>query len=85
VCKNRKRAPFMEYFREDGFMRFSRLIWLILGASALLAQPAESPSRRVFRGDPPTIALESGTRARRCGRGAVTWPRPRRPQQVSRT
>jgi subtilase family serine protease len=38
----------MEYFREDGFMRFSRLIWLILGASALLAQPAESPSRRVF-------------------------------------
>jgi subtilase family serine protease len=29
-------------------MKFSRLIWLILGASALLAQPVELPSRRVF-------------------------------------
>jgi subtilase family serine protease len=38
----------MQYFGEDSFMRFSRLIWLILGASVLLAQPAESPSRRVF-------------------------------------
>jgi subtilase family serine protease len=38
----------MERYKEEGSVKFSRVIWLILGASVLLAQPVQMSWRRVF-------------------------------------